>query len=211
MKMSGGLKDNGVVIGNITDKYGSQNPIVRYIMKGFHNAFDKLFSKVTPGTIHEVGCGEGYWVIEWNLQGINARGSDFSNKIIELARMNAASKNLSPDIFEVHSIYDLEPEKDSADLIVCSEMLEHLEHPEEALRILQRVASDYLIFSVPHEPVWRVLNMMRGKYLGSFGNTPGHLQHWSIKSFIKLVERYFDVVDVRTPAPWIMLLCRVRR
>lgn len=150
-------------------------------------------------------------MIEWNLQGINARGSDFSSKIIELARMNAATKNLSPDIFEVRSIYDLEPEKDSADLVVCSEMLEHLKHPEETLCILQRVASDYLIFSVPHEPVWCVLNMMRGKYLDSFGNTPEYFQHWSIKSFAKLVERYFEVIDMRIPAPWIMSLCHVRR
>jgi 2-polyprenyl-3-methyl-5-hydroxy-6-metoxy-1,4-benzoquinol methylase len=210
MKMASGLKDEGVVVGNITDKYGSKNFLVRNIMKGFHNSLSELLLKASPGTIYEAGCGEGYWIIEWALQGFNVRGSDFSEKVIELARMNAVAKGLSPDLFVVRNIYKLDPETDTADLIVCAEVLEHLEYPEEALRALQKITAGYIILSVPHEPIWRFLNMLRLKYLGEFGNTPGHIQHWTLKSFTSLVERYFDIVEIRTPFPWIMFLCRAR-
>jgi hypothetical protein len=59
---------------------------------------------------------------------------------------------------------------------------------------------------VPREPIWRLLNMMRGKYIGSLGNTPGHLQHWSTSEFRKFVAPVFNVVEVRTPLPWTILL-----
>jgi 2-polyprenyl-3-methyl-5-hydroxy-6-metoxy-1,4-benzoquinol methylase len=120
------------------------------------------------------------------------------------------NRGIPPESFQVRSVYELEPERDSADLLVCCEVLEHLEDPDLALATLQRVATGHLILSVPREPIWRVLNMVRGKYLKSFGNTPGHIQHWSSSKFNELVGNYFDIVEIRTPLPWTMLLCRAR-
>ncbi|MEC9247184.1 class I SAM-dependent methyltransferase [Nitratireductor rhodophyticola] len=211
MKVAGGLKEDNVVIGNVFDKYGSRNPIVRWMMNGFEQNLSELVGKAAPRTIHEVGCGEGYWVMRWNSESLSARGSDFSSAVIEMAQANAIARGISPDVFAVRSIYDLEIEKDGADLIVCCEVMEHLEHPEKALATLQKIARNNVILSVPREPLWRVLNMARGKYLGDFGNTEGHLQHWSQKGFVKLVSRYFDVVETRAPLPWTMLLCRARQ
>lgn len=211
MKIAGGMQEDGVVVGNAYDKYGSKNPVVRWLMNGFADALSGLVAKAAPRTIHEIGCGEGYWVFDWNKQGIEARGSDFSEKVIELARENAKDRGLSPDIFTPRSIYDIEQRRDTADLIVCCEVLEHLEDPKAGLAALQRAASDYAIVSVPREPIWCLLNMARGKYLGSMGNTPGHIQHWSAKGFVALVGQYFDVIEIRKPLPWTMLLCRVKR
>lgn len=211
MKISGGLQEDGIVVGNAYDKYGSKNPVVRWIMKGFADALSSLVIKVKPETIHEIGCGEGYWVLDWHKQGIDARGSDFSEKVIDLAHENAKDRGVSPSIFAARSIYDIESGRDSADLIVCCEVLEHLEQPEAGLAALQRVATDYVILSVPREPIWCALNLVRGKYLTSLGNTPGHIQHWSTGTFTDLVGRYFDIVEVKTPLPWTMLLCRVKR
>ena len=115
---------------------------------------------------------------------------------------------MSKNIFQVKSIYDLDTEADKADLIVCCEVLEHLEHPEEGLRALQSVVDRWLILSVPREPLWSVLNIVRGKYLKEFGNTPGHIQKWSKNSFLRLVSNYFQVLEVKTPLPWVMLLCQ---
>lgn len=210
MKLARGLKEEGVVVGNTYDKYGSRNPVVRKIMAGYANALSELVAKASPATIHEVGCGEGYWVLRWLSQGHIARGSDFSTQVIELARSNALEQGLSPAVFEARSIYDLEAPQDNADLIVCCEVLEHLENPEDALRALQRVIDKHLILSVPREPVWRILNLARGKYPGSLGNTPGHVQHWSKAGILRLVARYFQIVEIKNPLPWTMLLCRKR-
>lgn len=210
MKLAGGTKENGIVVGNTYDKYGSRNPIVKWMMGGFESALSELVDKASPKAIHEVGCGEGYWVLRWTEQGITARGCDFSTHVIELARENAAGRGLSPSLFEARSIYDLEAGRDSADLVVCCEVLEHLEHPEAGLQALQRVVGRNLIVSVPKEPLWCALNLARGKYIADWGNTPGHIQHWSKSSFIRMVSKYFEVVEVKSPLPWTMLLCRPR-
>jgi 2-polyprenyl-3-methyl-5-hydroxy-6-metoxy-1,4-benzoquinol methylase len=211
MKISEGMLEDGIVVGNAYDKYGSKNPIVRWIMKGFADSLSKLVAKAAPKTIHELGCGEGYWVLDWNQQGITARGSDFSEKVIGLARENAVSRGVSPVLFSARNIYDIEPGQDSADLVVCCEVLEHLDDPEAGLEALKRVATDYVILSVPREPIWCMLNLLRGKYFASLGNTPGHIQHWSSSKFVALVSRYFEIIEVKKPLPWTMLLCRVRQ
>jgi 2-polyprenyl-3-methyl-5-hydroxy-6-metoxy-1,4-benzoquinol methylase len=208
IKISGGAEENGIVTGNAYDKYGSKNPIVKWMMQGFESSLSNFVSKAGPQSIHEIGCGEGYWVLKWTEQGLNARGCDFSKTVIEIARENAAGRGWSPSIFESRSIYDLAAAKDSADLLVCCEVLEHLEDPEAGLRALQSLTSKHLIVSVPREPLWCALNLARGKYITQLGNTPGHLQHWSKQSFIRLVSRYFEIVDTSSPLPWTMLLCR---
>ena len=209
MKISRGMREQGVVVGNTCDKYGTRNPVARRLMRGFHEALEGLVQQASPATIHEIGCGEGYWVNRWRQAGFQARGSDFSARVIELARSNAASLGLSAEHFSVRSIYDLRADEDGADLLVCCEVLEHIEDPEAGLEALRRAAQRHVILSVPREPVWRMLNMARGRYLKDLGNTPGHIQHWSRSDFIRLVERQFQVVELRAPLPWTMLLCRV--
>jgi len=210
MKVAAGMAEGGIVIGNTYDKYGSRNPIVRRIMMGFSDTLSSLVERASPIDIHEVGCGEGYWIQHWTAQGIRARGSDFSEKVISLASANAKGKGIPEKAFLVRSIYDLERGRDSADLIVCCEVLEHLEDPLAGITSLQRIVTNHLIVSVPREPVWRMLNMMRGKYWGQLGNTPGHLNHWSSSSFIRFISQYFNIVEIRKPFPWTMLLCRAK-
>lgn len=211
IKIAGGAKEGGVVIGNAYDKYGSGNPIVKWIMNGFSAALTDLVVKARPESIHEIGCGEGYWVLRWNEQGLRARGCDFSKDVIEIARENATNRGLVKSLFETRSIYDLDPSKDTADLLVCCEVLEHLESPEAGLKALQRVTKRSLIVSVPQEPLWCALNLARGKYITRWGNTPGHIQHWSKRDFVSLVSKYFEVVEIRSPLPWTMLFCRPYR
>ena len=210
MKITGGTVENGIVVGNTYDKYGSRNPIVKLMMAGFEAALSGLVTKASPVTIHEIGCGEGYWVLRWNEKGMAAKGCDLSNRVIQIARANAIERGVSPSLFEVRSIYDLEADRDEADLVVCCEVLEHLDRPEAAFQALKRVANRYLIVSVPREPMWRLLNLARGKYIADRGNTPGHIQHWSKDSFVCLAAKYFEVLEVKNPLPWTMLLCRLR-
>lgn len=211
MKLSEGLKEENVVIGNVYNKYSSSNPFVKKIMENFLNSMDRLVEDLSPKSIHEIGCGEGIITLRSCTQGRNIRGSDFSEKVIKIAQENAISVGISPDIFYVKNIYDLTSQQDGADLIICSEVLEHLEEPALALQVIQELACDHVIFTVPREPLWRILNCIRGQYLNRLGNTLGHIQHWSLSSFVDLVRPFFCVEKVLTPLPWTMLLCRNSR
>ena len=95
---------------------------------------------------------------------------------------------------------------DSFGLVMAIEVFEHLPDPPAALRELARVCSGSLIASVPFEPIWRIGNMARGRYLRDLGNTPGHVNHWTHRSFTRFVATEFDVVERVTPLPWTMIL-----
>lgn len=193
-------------MGNVYPKYSTKNPFARYLVDHYLEALDELVEAVDPDSIHEVGCGEGFIISRFVRNGRTLTGSDFSSKTIEEARRNGPHPSIT---LKVASIYALAAE-DSASLVLCCEVLEHLESPAEALANLAAIADPYLIASVPREPIWRVLNALRGSYLGSLGNTPGHLQHWSKRGFLDLLRTRFEVLAVKAPLPWTMALCRKR-
>ena len=69
------------------------------------------------------------------------------------------------------------------------------------MREVARLTRHWAILSVPREPIWRALNMARGAYLKDFGNTPGHVNHWSQRAFLKMVGETLDIVLTAAPAP----------
>lgn len=211
MLISEGITEDGIVVGNNFDKYASKNPLVKWMMNGFHSALEDLVNKAKPETIHELGCGEGYWAIEYALKGFVVRASDFSEQIVDVAKKNAKNVGLSAEMFSVRSIYDVTAAEDKADLIVCCEVLEHVDDPAKALAALRDLGAKDLIISVPREPIWRALNLARLKYVRDFGNTPGHIQHWSKSQFVTLINQYFEIKDVKSPFPWTMVHCKPYR
>lgn len=203
-----GVEDPGVA-GNVYPKYDTGNPIARWLVAGFLASFHELAARAAADDVLEIGCGEGILSMALAAKGRNVRGVDVSPEIIETARAGAAAAGRDVR-FEVASVYDLDPARDTAGLVVCCEVLEHLREPRRALEQMSRLAKPYLLVSVPREPLWRVLNVLRGKYLADVGNTPGHLQNWSRRRFLKLLAQYVEIVEVRSPLPWTMALCRAR-
>jgi 2-polyprenyl-3-methyl-5-hydroxy-6-metoxy-1,4-benzoquinol methylase len=197
------------VPGNHFDKYGSSNPIARRLMRGFLGSFDRFVARSGAKDAYEIGCGEGHLSLRLLEAGLRVRGSDLEQSVVDEANRRAQEAGFASS-FAVRDIYGLTPQEVSADLVVCCEVLEHLPDPDAAIDALARLATRHLIASVPREPIWRALNMARGSYLAQWGNTPGHLQHWSTGGFVDLLSRRFDVIEVATPLPWTMALCRAR-
>jgi 2-polyprenyl-3-methyl-5-hydroxy-6-metoxy-1,4-benzoquinol methylase len=195
--------------GNVYDKYGTSNPVARRLMAGFMRQLDELVDRTGATEAHEVGCGEGELAIRLARRGIHMRGTDAFPQVLDEARRRAAAAGVEID-FEATPVEQLEPARHCAELIVCCEVLEHLEDPERALEVLAGLARPWLIASVPREPLWRALNLARLSYVGDLGNTPGHLNHWSKREFVRFLTRRFEVVTVQIPLPWTMALCRVQ-
>lgn len=198
---------NGNVAGNNYDKYASTNPIEQRMMRGFFDSLDGLLAGLRPATVVEVGAGEGR-VTERLVErfpdatviGLDLVDEDLAGDWAELGL---------PMFFG--DATRLPFTDDSIDLVVGLEVMEHIPGPAAALREIARVCRHTTILSVPREPVWRAGNMARGRYLGDLGNTPGHVNHWSARSFERFVSTEFDVGSTRRPLPWTMVQATPRQ
>jgi ubiquinone/menaquinone biosynthesis C-methylase UbiE len=197
----------GTVTGNTYDKYGSTNPVVKRLMAGFEGTLDELFRQAAPQSLLDVGCGEGVLTHEW-AQRIQGRvvGIDLDDPQLHTEWAKRQAPNLEYRVMKAENLPFGDDEFDVASAI---EVLEHVPDPEHTVAEMARVARQWVLVSVPREPLWRGLNMARGAYWKDLGNTPGHLNHWSKRSFVQLLSRYGTVVEARSPFPWTMLLVRV--
>lgn len=189
------------------DKYQSGNWIANWLVTQFMASILDAVKQTGSVEVHEVGCGEGHILGMLARNNFQVRGSDVSETSLAVAKNESERHSLHIPL-QMKSIYDLDPTFDSADIVLCCEVLEHLAEPEQALKKLISVTRKDLILSVPREPIWHLLNMARGKYLSALGNTPGHFQHWTRNAFVEFVGRYAEVVSVRTPLPWTLVHCR---
>jgi len=193
--------------GNVYDKYATTNPIERRLVGGFLAQLGELAARTGAREAHEVGCGEGELSIMLARRGLSVRGSDISEQVVDEARARAAAAGLEIP-FKAAPVTSLEPGADAAELVVCCEVLEHVDDPAAGLETLVGLARPWLLLSVPREPLWRALNLARLKYVGELGNTPGHLNHWSRRGFLDFLAERVELVEVRSPLPWTMALCR---
>jgi SAM-dependent methyltransferase len=197
-----------VPTGNTYDKYGSSNPVVKRLMGGFHGALDELFDVAAPGSVLDVGCGEGVLTSAFadRVNGGRVVGIDLEDPKLQEEWEQRRRPNLE---YRAEEATSLSFEEDEFDMATAIEVLEHVPQPEQTLSEMARVARRWLLVSVPREPLWRMLNMARGAYWRSLGNTPGHVNHWSKVGFVSLLQRYGKVEEVRSPFPWTMLLVRL--
>lgn len=192
--------------GNLYDKYSSRNPVVKFLMNKFFKDMNFFLDSITIYTVLDVGCGEGYVTnhIKKYKNNIKIEALDFSREIIQIAGI------MHPQIrFSQGSIYSLPFKDNTFDLVVANEVLEHLEYPEKAIEEIKRVSRKYCIITVPNEPFFRMANILRFKYLSSFGNTPGHLKNWTKNNFKKLLNNNFRKFSIKLSTLWQIAFCEV--
>ena len=202
------MSDANGPVGNYYDKYGSSNPAARRMMAAFERDVDGLLATTGARSLLDVGCGEGIVTERWAaaMPEVRIVGLDLEDPDLPAEWAKRARPNLE---FLAGSAYELPFAEDEFDVVAGIEMLEHVPDPELVLAEMRRVARTHLLVSVPREPLWRALNMARGSYWAQWGNTPGHINHWSRGAFMKLCEGSGRVEAVATPLPWTVVLVRV--
>ncbi|MEN3315705.1 MAG: hypothetical protein V7605_1939 [Acidimicrobiaceae bacterium] len=197
-----------VPTGNVYAKYETDHPVEGALMRRFLRRLDRAVGGCgSPGTILEVGTGEGVIAARMTRRFPEAVVVGVDLPEPSLAR-DWAGAPWVPAFADAGRL----PVRDgSIDLVLAIEVLEHLEDPDAALAELARVGRGWVVVSVPLEPLWRVGNVVRRRYLRSLGNTPGHVQHWSRRGFVSLVDRHLDVHEVMSPLPWTLVVARSRR
>jgi ubiquinone/menaquinone biosynthesis C-methylase UbiE len=193
--------------GNHYDKYASTNPIERRMMQQFLASFDSMVGSLQPLKVLEVGVGEGEI-----LQRVARRFPNASVQGVDLPSDHLheewTRRGITAEFGDATSLRFADGE---FDLVLAIEVLEHIPQPERALAEIARVCSGHVVISVPREPIWRIGNMLRGRYIGALGNTPGHINHWSARRFRQEVGEFFMVEQSATPLPWTMVRGATKR
>ena len=195
-------------VGNSYDKYATTNPLARPLVNRFCAAVDELLDLCAPLSVLDVGCGEGVLTQRWarRYAGAAILGVDREDPRCRSQWLGRREPNLS---FEVADGAALRFEDSSFDLVCGIEVLEHVANPTAVLEQMRRCARKAILISVPREPLWRILNVARGTYWRDFGNTPGHLQHWSKTSLLTLLRGYGEITAVRAVTPWTVVLVQI--
>jgi len=184
-------------------EYKSNNPITRFLLSRYYEVIEQILKQIKPNisNVLEIGCGAGESTmrLKKSLEGIKYDATDKDIRYIE-----AVNNRELPIIITKENVYKINRNNNSYDCIIMLEVLEHLEDVYLALSELFRVSSRYVIISVPNEPLWRIGNFIRGKYLGDFGNTPGHINHFNRRTLIQTLSPFNVKVFFYFPFPWII-------
>lgn len=189
--------------GNL-QKHDSRNPLQRHLIDRFNSEVIRLLGTVQPQAVLDLGCGEGF-VLEALLDaGVDATlvGIDNSADAVANARERVAHRaEIICD--DVRHLADL---PQSFDVVMMLEVLEHLDAPDATLELLASLTTGHVLLSVPREPFFRGMNLLRLKNVRRWGSDPEHVQHWTRSGFERLVGERFSIVDRGHAFPWTLLL-----
>ncbi len=166
----------------------------------------RLVAARSPRRVLEVGCGEGVVMryLRDRHQGLHIDGVEPDARVLEVARTrNPGSRLVQGDV------YALGIATNAYDLVLCLEVLEHLADPGLALAEIRRVAQYGCILSVPHEPFFRLGNVLRGRNLGRLGDPPDHVQHWNKRSFETFCRAHVRLDGTFRAFPWLIVAASV--
>lgn len=188
-----------------SQKYRNENPVQRMLIRRFVAKLHALFVAACPvKSVLEIGVGQGF------LSGyLSERFPDVGFTGVDLDAGDLAHLRQNFPRIEAHegNALDLSLLGDRTfDLVICAEVLEHVEKPPVLLEQIRRFQPRHAILTVPHEPWFMLSNLLRGKNITRLGNDIEHINHWSARSFRKLLEERFDVVELTTAYPWILAL-----
>ncbi|HSL68851.1 MAG TPA: class I SAM-dependent methyltransferase [Longimicrobiales bacterium] len=127
--------------------YERSHPLVRWIEQQRLAALVAFAAARPDSRVLEVGCGAGH--VLQRFSGVRRTGIDLSTTMLERAR-----RRLGPDVELIRASAELLPlDSDSFDVVLCTEVLEHTQHPDQVLRELVRVGtpSARIVVSIPNE------------------------------------------------------------
>lgn len=185
-----------------TKKYRAKNPVKRKLIKRFVATLHELFeSGSPPRSVLEIGVGEGFLsgFLAERYPEVEFSGVDLNQQDLELlAEKFPRIKRYCANI------YDLSALPGGYDLIICAEVLEHVDEPDRALEQIVKLAPQRVILTVPHEPWFMLSNLAMGKNISRLGNDIEHVNHFTVGSFRRLLSRKFELSRVTTSYPWIL-------
>lgn len=169
-------------------KYTHQNRFYQWHLQAFLDSVYALLEQTDARTVLDAGCGEGFvtHALARKNPDLHLTGMDLSAEAVAYAEQHFGDLAR----FRTGNLYKLPFSDNSFDVVLCSEVLEHLEDTDRAVAELKRVARQYVLITVPREPYFKWLNDI-GRSLG-ISPDPGHVNFWTKKTFQMFIDAHFD-------------------
>lgn len=142
----------------------------------------------------DVGCGDGTYIVL--LRGVFAHliGLDISLRDLKIANERARNKDGGITDFILADVTYLPFRSSSIDVVICSEVLEHLYNPAKALKELSRISRKALLVTVPILGVLRLI-----------------VKIFQYHRVLNKIESHVGHVYMRNRAWWISVISEVLR
>lgn len=196
-------------------KYMTKNPLKRRMVDCLNykiiNYIERLCTEVDKEKVKilDAGCGEGFIsdLVYKNVENVQIIGLEYMEEALKIAR--EMNKNIN---YVQGDIYDIPFEENAFDIVLCTEVLEHLQNPNLALQELMRVAKYAVVLSVPNEPWFCMGNLLALKNVRRFGNPIDHINHWTYRGFVNFFMKQNicdkDKCYPDRSFPWTIMICR---
>ena len=147
----------------------------------------KVMADKKLNSVIDVGCGSGYKLVNY-LGEFDTTGIETEPCISFLRKKYPAGRWIDSG----------EPEKSfnyvelSSDLVVCSDVIEHIVDPDELVKFLLSIKASYYVISTP----------CRERLVQYHGRTnlnppinPAHVREWTMDEFKMYLSKTFTILD----------------
>ncbi len=157
-------------------EYG--NALYQRVLARYLDRMAAQVQAVAPARVLDAGCGEGYVYRGLRERGVQAawEGYDLSAGAVAFAAARHPEAQ-----WAVADLRRIPVPERQADLVLCSQVLEHIPSPELVRDELRRVTARWLLISVPLEPLFR--NICALTVAAGVGQDPGHVNFWTPSRF----------------------------
>ncbi|MCK4669666.1 MAG: class I SAM-dependent methyltransferase [Nanoarchaeota archaeon] len=164
--------------------YSSRNPLIRFVHLNRLDAIVKQLPRKKGLKILDAGCGEGHLIKKAHCK--NNQSLYFGVDITKVALKKA--KERCPYAKFIHGDLTKIPyENESFDIVICTEVLEHIYEYKDVIKELTRVLrkNGWLIITFPNETVWTIC---RGLLLKRPLRVPDHVNSFTPRQIISLAR-----------------------
>lgn len=184
-------------------KYTHPSALYQYTLSRFQQRLYALACQIEAHSILEIGCGEGF-VLDYLMKrrpDLTYTGVDLNSEAVQMARRITA-----PGIDYVCADGRQIPLPDKRfDLVIMSEVLEHVAAPEHVLAEALRLANPYVLVTVPLEPYFQGVSDLLVRL--KLGHCPGHINFWTTGGLRRWLTRRLRIVHYEVCDLYQLALC----
>jgi hypothetical protein len=144
-----------------------------------------LMKKYNLNSVIDIGCGSAYKLITY-LSEYKTLGLELPVNV-ELLKKNYPDREWQVSDFSRTSNL-------TTDVVICSDVIEHLADPDELLDFIKGIGVKYIIFSTPDRSL--MFKKWDPRYYGKPLNK-SHIREWNFKEFREYISMHFHVIDQR--------------